>query len=176
MEKYLIDYYDAIHQYFIKNVANREDANDLTQEVWLKILKNRSHSSPINNVKSWMFTVARNTLIDFYRKHNQTKSLSDWDSIFEQLSDTDNAYLQTKLLTCLGLYIQDLPSDVKKILVASDLKGVSQKNLAEQLEIPYPTLRAKLQRGRKKIKKMFERDCYLALGKRGGVLDCRCKC
>jgi len=176
MEKFFDAYYSAVRQYFVKNVSNREDAKDLTQEVWLKFLVFRKQPKQIDNLKAWIFTVARNTLIDYYRKNNHKKSVSEWDNTFKPIPETNNADLQEKLSTCLTYYIQDLQNDVKKILIASDIKGVSQKILAQQLNMSYPTLRSKLQRGRKKIRQMFERDCYLELGTRGEVLDCQCKC
>lgn len=174
MDRELSNLYLAVNAYFTKHVKRKEDADDLTQEVWLKALKNSESLKMVKETQSWFFTIARNTLIDFYRKKKENVNFDSNFLTSNSISESDER-LKEQLQTCLSDYIKSLKGDVKQLILEADIKGVSQKELANQLNIPYPTLRSKLQRGRTKIKKMYERDCHLEIGKRGEVLDCRCK-
>ena len=61
-------YLDVIHDFFHQRISNREDAEDQAQEVFAKVFKKESSLEEINSLQAWLLTVARNQLIDYYRK------------------------------------------------------------------------------------------------------------
>jgi len=66
----------AIKGFFLKRVSSVQSAEDLTQEVFLKIVK-QPIGNEIESVKSWIFKIAKNTLIDYYRKNKPTDELGE---------------------------------------------------------------------------------------------------
>lgn len=66
MQQQVVQLYNPLLNYVKKRVRNMEDAEDLTQDVFLKLAK--SDEQQVNNLKSWVYTIARNTITDYYRK------------------------------------------------------------------------------------------------------------
>ena len=67
--EYLFDRYrDAIHRLFLQRTGNAEDADDLLQETFIKVYMNLHRYSPEYTFGQWLYTIARNTFIDYVRK------------------------------------------------------------------------------------------------------------
>ena len=61
--------YQPVYHYLVKRTGRNEEADELCQEVFLKVFERLdSYRSEVASVKTWVFTIARNTLIDFYRR------------------------------------------------------------------------------------------------------------
>lgn len=65
-------YVDPVYQYFYRRVGNRQDAEDLTSEVFLKASRQLDPQRAERSIGSWLFTVARTTLNDYWRRYYQT--------------------------------------------------------------------------------------------------------
>lgn len=110
-EKIYIETRQSLFWYVRKKVNNLEIAQDITSEVYLKLFNNKEviNKRDLNGVKAWLYTVARNLVIDFYRKKQYKVEKTDIEEeIFELIAseETDN----------LALEIQD---EKKKILIAA---------------------------------------------------------
>lgn len=157
--------YQLLLGYVKKRVSNPMDAEDITQEVFYKLSK--SDSSKIKNVKSWIFTIAQNTLIDHYRK--KKRELESLKESFLAESETDTEVLQD-LERCVVPFIELLPAPYDEILRKSEIEQIPQKQIAEEFQMNYVTLRSKVQRGRTKLKELFADCCKLEIAKSGSVL------
>lgn len=152
--------------FFVKNrISNYEDAEDITQEVFLKLSK--SDLENVSNVRSWVYTIAKNTITDYYRKR---KLLTE--EIVENTIDnsTDSSNTLEELSTCVAFYINQLPEEYKVIMELSEIDEISQKDIAKKLDLNYITVRSKVQRGRKKIRALFDQCCSIEQGARGSIL------
>ncbi len=137
----------------------------MTQEVFLKLSK--SDSDKINNVKSWVYTIAKNTITDYYRKRKiYTEELED-KVIMEDYND-NNAVQE--LSTCITSYIEKLPEDYREIMRLSELENIPQKDIAVRLDMNYVTVRSKVQRGRRKLRDIFTECCNISQGAAGSIL------
>jgi len=68
-------YVDAVYRFILFKVSQREDAEDLTQTVFLKAWDRRKQFSGKGSMKAWLFQIARNTVIDFYRTRKRVEEL-----------------------------------------------------------------------------------------------------
>lgn len=162
----VVQLYNPLLGYVKKRVRNQEDAEDLTQDVFLKLSK--SNSDGVDNLKSWLYTIAKNTITDYYRKKElQTNSIEE-DAFFDFDIDSDAGVALGK---CVNSFINQLPEEYRELMILSELKGIPQKEIAEQLNINYVTVRSKIQRGRKKLKELFEGCCTILQGGKGSILD-----
>ena len=159
--------------FFNKRVQQPEDAKDLVQEVFLKIVKHNGKEPAIKNIGGWVFTVANNTLIDYYRK-NKIKYFEIEEGLDQAETDADKK-LEEQLIDCLKLFLQQLDPETKAIMEWVEFNKGSQKELADRLGMPYPTLRSRVQRGRKKILKLFHESCNMSFDSRGGIAHCQTK-
>ncbi|PRX56304.1 sigma-70 family RNA polymerase sigma factor [Flagellimonas meridianipacifica] len=158
-------YYGPLLGYIQKRVHLFEDAEDLTQEVFLKLSKSDLNS--IGNVKAWMYKIAKNTIIDYYRSKKRKWERLENDFINESLDET-NAI--EELSPCIAPFIEKLPEEYRMLLKMSDLENIPQKVIAETMDMNYVTVRSKIQRGRKKLKEMFAECCQITSGGRGSII------
>ncbi|MBV6644606.1 MAG: sigma-70 family RNA polymerase sigma factor [Cyclobacteriaceae bacterium] len=167
-----MQYYDLVRDFFVRRVKSKEDALDLTQEVFLKILKNNPEFEEIQNLGGWTFTVARNKLIDYYRK-NRVEEMEISDRL--DLIEKEETGFYNGMEKCIPKFLTELDDYSKELITAIDFQGISQKDLAKKLNIPYPTLRSHVQRARKKVRDRFMSICDFYYDSCGNLIDCTLK-
>lgn len=166
MQKQVEQLYKPLFLYVKKRVNSKEDAEDLTQDIFYKLAK--SNSDKVENVKSWVYTIAKNSITDYYRKKHITTSEME-ESMISYENDKED--VTEELSGCVTNFINQLPEEYRLLLTLSELKNVSQKEIAEQLDMNYVTVRSKIQRGRKKLKELFEGCCTVLQGGKGSILE-----
>ena len=161
----------VLYHYITKRVNNKEDAKDILQNVFIKISQHASSLSDEQKIKSWVYTITRNSIIDYYRTRTDTK-LSDLSAdLTEGLEEDRGIDHFHGLDACIALFIEQLPSEYRNIIIDSEINGIKQKELAEKYEMPYVSLRSRVQRGRERLKKMFMDCCHIELDSRGNILE-----
>jgi RNA polymerase sigma-70 factor, ECF subfamily len=162
---------DYLFNFIKARVNSVHDAEDIYQEVLIKISANISKVSNTQSLKSWLFTIARNKITDYYRTK---KDILDIDSlsIIESLKQEDETNGYKEMESCLMSFIDALPNDYRDAIKLSEIEGRSQKEVADNLGVNYVTLRSKVQRGRDKIRKMILNACILQQDNQGRVIDC----
>lgn len=165
METQIRTLYKPLFLYVRKRIKNQEDAEDITQEVFYKLSKSKNED--INNVKSWVYTIAKNTITDHYRKRKiYTEEIKD-NLLHDEYIDSNAV---RELSRCISAYVNQLPEDYKQVMTLSELEGVSQKEIAQRLDLNYVTVRSKIQRGRKKLKDIFSACCKIEQGGKGSIM------
>ncbi len=157
---------------FIKSkVSNEQDAEDILQNVFIKIFTNIDKVSNKEKLQSWIYTVARNAIIDYYRTHSKNKTTSIEDDFSD--SFTDEEYIDTTkgLECCLLEFINELPDDYRNIIIDVELKNIKQKDLTEKYNLAYSSIRSRVQRGREKIKGHLLACCDIKWDNRGNILE-----
>ncbi len=166
MQRQIEQLYNPLFFYVKKRVNSKEDAEDLTQEVFYKLAK--SDTGKIDNVKSWVYTIAKNTITDYYRKRKMiTSDLEDYS--FEAEIEAEDAAME--LSNCVTPFVNELPEEYRSLLTLSELEEIPQKEIAEKLDMNYVTVRSKIQRGRKKLKEIFSDCCIIIQGGKGSILS-----
>ncbi|WP_085300062.1 RNA polymerase sigma factor SigZ [Cognaticolwellia mytili] len=161
------EYQASLKRFLHKNVANPDDVDDLLQDILLKSYQNLNHVNDIKKVKSWLFQIANNTIIDFYRKrskHHQLENEVLW------YSEQDESILQ-QLASCAVPFINALPKFESELLTAIEINGVSQKEYAQQHGIKYSTLKSRVQKSRKLLFGLYNNCCELSLDEHGNLID-----
>lgn len=166
MQSQVTQLYNPLLGYVRNRVRNQEDAEDLTQDVFFKLAK--SNSNDIDNLKSWVYTIAKNTITDYYRKKQLLTNTIEDDSFFETKTPEDAGQ---ELSTCVSAFVNQLPEEYRELLTLSELKEIPQKEIAEQLDMNYVTVRSKVQRGRKKLKELLEGCCTILQGGKGSIIE-----
>lgn len=139
--------YDRLRSFVkskISDTADR-DAEDLIQDVALKLLSRSDNSSPIENVAGFVYYAIRNKIIDTMRTKKQRVSMKDDSNVklieFAELfyGDTANAYSEA-MQEALIAAIADLKPHYKQIIIAIDFEGFSYKELSQKTGIAQGTL------------------------------------
>ncbi|NOI89501.1 RNA polymerase sigma factor SigZ [Vibrio splendidus] len=176
LEQVWAEYQQALKSFLHSKVSNTADVDDLLQEILIKTYQNLDKVQDTSSVKSWLFQLANHTIIDFYRKHARQQRDSQIDAEDLWFTDLDhNSEFKQKLSLCIEPFIQALPEQSSSLLLAVDIKGQSQKEIAEAQNISYSTVKSRVQKSRGDLKNLFEECCNLSLDQQGNVIDCELK-
>jgi RNA polymerase sigma factor (sigma-70 family) len=133
---------------FIRNrVATLEDAEDILQDVFYHTLQGISVTDQIDNVLGWLYTAARNRIIDWYRKKRlRTLSLEDIEQygIEDLIADCglhpEKSYYRNLITEALSESIEALPEAQRLVFVLQEMEGMTFKEIAEMIGEPINTL------------------------------------
>lgn len=165
-EKDFKSYHNDLFAYVKKHVQNEADAQDIVQDVFYKLSK--SDLSTIDNFKRWIYRVTKNTIIDYYRKKRLTLTALEDRFMAEQQDENEVVH---ELSGCIIPMIEQLPEDYQKLIRLSEIDGYSQKQIADELNMNYVTVRSKIQRGRTKLKALFSSCCSVKQAGKGSIVD-----
>lgn len=128
---------------FIRSrVRTEEDAEDILSDVFYQLMSSYSVTEPIEKMTSWLFTVARNKIIDWYRKKRPDSLPRDIDDpslplnlediLYDPAQNPDQVYERSLVWTELADALDDLPREQKEVFVMHELEGKSFKEIADQ--------------------------------------------
>lgn len=138
-----------LYGYVFKYLRDSEDSQDITQDVFEKLWKNRKKVE-FEKSKSWMFTTAHNTLINFSKRKKRVVYNSD--SIPENGKE-DNSYESKEIVDKV---LETLPPIQKSIVLLRDLEGYSYQEIGEMLDLTDSKVKVYLFRARKKMQKQLK--------------------
>lgn len=167
MEQAIEQLYQPLFNYVKKRVNNAADAEDLTQEVFYKFSK--ANNDEVSSMKSWLYTIAKNTITDYYRKKKIMSLPGDIEEIPHRHEEEEPTVVE-ELSKCIVEFILQLPEDYRTMMIMSELEEVPQKEIATKLNMNYVTVRSKIQRGRKKLKGLLSSCCVIEQGGKGSIL------
>ncbi len=153
---------------FIKgNSKSKTDAEDILQEVAIKF-QQAMEKQHIENHKSWLFQVARNTVADFYRKESKNFAIQN-----TELNDIlDNKVSSTCFCDLTAFVIKNyLPEAYGSPLFMSDIEMLPQKEIALKLNLSLTATKSRIQRARKLLKKKVEHCIEITYRPDGSVSD-----
>lgn len=150
-------------------IEDEQSAEDILQEVSIKLLDNLNRETEIRNYKTWLFQVTRNTIADYYRRHRKHSELTIAQS---EISSNSRACF----CDLSGFVIQTyLPQKYSEPLYLSDIEQKPQQEIAEMLRLSLTATKSRIQRGRNKLKELVS-DCIdINYNDKGQVSDFQLK-
>lgn len=163
------EYHLSIRRFLHSKISNSEDVDDLLQEIMIKTQKGIESLHSTNKLKPWLFQLAKNSIIDFYRKKSRTPQVEFLDFLTEDKNDHNE--VEQDLSQCVLPFIELLDQEDRDLLLAIDINGLSQKDYALQHEIAYSTLKSRLKKARLKLRTSFEDCCEFSFNPQGKIID-----
>jgi len=155
-------YHLDIERFIFSKVKDEQITNDLIQETFIKAHTKLNSLKNEAKVKPWVFSIARNTVMDYFKKSSKTVSLKEFD-IADEFWEED----QHTAKDCLPGIIKNLPKKYRNPLFLSDIKGMKQAEVATQLNLPLATIKSQIQRARKLIAKGYIDCCDYTVNNKG---------
>ena len=153
---------------FIKaRVNNSENAEDILQEVFIKIHKNVNSLKDNKKIASWVYQITRNAIIDFYRKKKNDHTGHEFEKNLPEKIDNST----TDFTKCLKPFILQLPEKDKDILLKTTFENISQKEYSTNNNLSYSATKSRVQRARKQLNKMFVECCGIESDKYGNIIS-----
>jgi RNA polymerase sigma-70 factor (ECF subfamily) len=178
--------YDAfrpkIHDYLAR-LTGADEADDLTQEVFIKVSRGLKGFRGESKLSSWIYRIATNAALDHLRRPSQmTTEMSSVDTEREEepvrlrgkVSFIDQQLIRKEMNACIRNVIKKLPADYRTVIVLGELEEFKNHEIAEILQVSLDTVKIRLHRARKKLKKELENLCCFYRDERN-VLSCDLK-
>jgi RNA polymerase sigma-70 factor (ECF subfamily) len=147
-------YQDALYTFIFYSVKDEGTAKDILQETFIKALKEINNYKEEGKFKAWLWTIARNKVMDFYRKSSKIVPLEE-DTIKQDDETSKDALGKIELKHIQNL-IDELPKEQKEVILMRQY--LSFKEIASVLDCPLGTVLARLNRAIKKIQKSLGED------------------
>ena len=155
-------YGKSIYNLSYRFTNRRDEAEDLTQEIFLRIYQNlRSYRIDAGSLKNWILRVARNLLIDHYRRQSkspQSAGSEEMETMNIQDSKTLNpqqAAERSEAARILLDGMQSLSFELKEAVILRDLEGMPYHEIAGLLSVPEGTVKSRINRGRIELAKLL---------------------
>ena len=164
------EYYSRILQYLTR-IGGPNDAEDMAQDVFDKINNGLGGFQEKSKLSTWIFRIATNTAIDRLRsatykqkkKHIAIEDGAEHQAACASVSDkspvTDQLVIRKEMSYCINEFIDNLPPDYKTVIVLSELEGLTNKEIAEILDISLENVKIRLHRARAKLKEALNEGC-----------------
>lgn len=169
-------FHTPLQQFIRRRVADESTAEDLLQEVFLKIHQHIESLKDIKRLESWIYQITRNSIIDYYRGHQQAMTSLDAAGLLELPEDLPSEDIVSELLPCVRAMVQNLPVPDRQALVLTEYQGLTQKELGERLGLSFSGAKSRVQRAREKLKQELLACCHFELDRRGHILDYQPRC
>jgi RNA polymerase sigma-70 factor (ECF subfamily) len=141
----------------------REEAEDILQETFLRVYKERESYDFNYSFSTWIYTIALNLCRNLYRRKNRVRFTSLDTLLSQPGSDSENFGNKSRLSSILEKTINTLPLKYKKVFLLRDVDQLSYEDIALTLGIPLGTVKSRVNRARrilkKKLRPMME-ECY----------------
>lgn len=164
--------------YIAKKVKDRNDVDDILQDSFLRIIANMENINNARKLKSYLYGIVHNTIMDFYRKEKR-KQQKDIQIENHLLAQQEEVEVERELgdiiqLCCIEPFMEQLPPKYRQAIQLTLFEGLSQKQLAKQLKISYSGAKSRVQRGRDRLKEMITGCCCQTVKKRPLKEPCHC--
>jgi RNA polymerase sigma-70 factor (ECF subfamily) len=163
------EYQRPIHGYLLRMTENEAEAEDLTQEVFLRVHRSLSTFRGESSLKTWLYRIASNVFFDHTRKASTrqagaTSTLEgtlhegeEWED--KEAPQPDQLAAQSEMSACVQEHVEALPDDYKAVLVLHDDQGLKNREIAEALGCSEATVKIRLHRAREKLRASLNTGC-----------------
>jgi len=169
LEQIWIELADKLRGFIRRRVSNNAEAEDILQDVFLKIVRRAEDLPEPSKLQGWIFVIARNAIIDHYRTRKETFAAPE-----TLAAETDTAPEEAEgLNVSLRRMIGSLPEPYREAILLTAIEGMPQVALAKRLGLSVSGAKSRVQRGRQMLKKMLLDCCQFEFDRRGGINECR---
>lgn len=143
-------YYDEIYRFLYRRMGNKAAAEDVTQDTFIKFIKNLPYYKEKNKLKSFLFTIAINTSNDYFRRYKQELFFLTLDNIGEEI--TEDKTLQKEDALIVREAVLSLPDIQRDVIILRFYHDLKIKEIASVQKVPVPTVKTRLRRALKALK------------------------
>jgi RNA polymerase sigma-70 factor (ECF subfamily) len=160
-----------LRAFIASRVRDPEDADDLLQEVFLRVHRSGETLERTDRLPAWLYQVTRNALTDHYRARDVRvrHAGGSLDEAAEPVVPEDEVRDERELAACLAPMLDQLPAAYREAVALTTFEGVSQVEAARRLGISVSGMKSRTQRGRARIRDLLLRCCEIQVDRRGGV-------
>lgn len=158
---------DRLKSFILSRISDEMAAEDILQEVFVKIHSNIDKLKDDSKIQSWIFQITRNSMNDYFRSIKKTNQHLP---IPEEVEEDNSSDLMADTLKDMVKMMEELPAEDCEALCLTELGGMSQKDYAKKTGISYSGAKSRVQRAKIKLKDLLMKCCHYQFDKYGTVI------
>lgn len=153
---------DLLYRLAYRFCANQADAEDLVQDLLVKLYPRRAEMATIDNLQPWLTTSLYRLFVDGTRRRARSRlDLIDdeaafYDSVASEEDQPDEDLQREQRLSQLQRAFERLNDDHRALLSLHDIEGYQLNEISEMLEVPIGTLKSRIHRGRARLRELLQ--------------------
>ena len=162
-------YHDRVLHY-LERMIGKNESEDLTQEVLLKIDKGFKNFKGKSSLSTWVFRIATNSALDKIRKRQSRQEELSLDVVSDRAGQeivdievkslsVEREAIRNEMNECIREFVDRLPIDYRTVIILSEIKDLKNQEIADILGISLDTAKIRLHRARIRLKTEFEAGC-----------------
>lgn len=161
-----------------RRVASEADADDVLQEVLLRVHRGLASLEDEDRLGPWMFRIARTSIADHLRaraRHPMVREREEGaarEDVIDERDDEEADAVARDLARTLSFFVALLESPYREAVTLTELEGRTQREAAEMMGISLSGMKSRVQRGRARLRQLLVACCDVALDARGKVIAC----
>jgi RNA polymerase sigma-70 factor (ECF subfamily) len=169
--------YDRVYRYLRSMVRDDKEAEDLTQESFLRAHRERATLKDPEALLSWLYCIATHVSLDWLRKRAKTAAresrsgLDEIDPPDPGAPSMQHVLEREQMSACVNRFLVDIPDAYRSVILLHDTHGLTGPEIASALDVPLSTVKIRLHRARRRLKAALQAGCQFSLDERG-VLVC----
>lgn len=167
MDTHWQEYKARLKHYIARQINDESAVEDILQDVYIKAHTQLHRLKSEESIGSWLYRIAHNTTMDHFRKQYPVEELPEF---LEAPEDDEIEQVHQDLARCIKPMMDKLPEKYRVPLEMSELEGMSQKQVAQELSLSLSGAKSRIQRGRTLLRERYIACCDIEVG-RGGVVD-----
>lgn len=168
VEQVWSEFDSGLRSFILGQVRDPACAEDILQDVYLKIHARIDSLEDEEKVRSWVYQVARNAVADHYRSLRSTAELGE---LAYTPDDPGEQEVAVALSASVRHMLDYLPPEYREALILTEYQGLTQAQLAERLGISLPGAKSRVQRARRRLRALLLACCHFELDRSGRVIN-----
>lgn len=156
---------ERLKSYIARRVADPADAEDLLQEIFIKIHRRLDGLRNNQLLAPWLYQIARRSITDYYRAIRPGLELPDDLALEEQ----EESEAEAELARGLEQMLDCLPEKYRQAVRLADLEGIKQEQVAARLGLSLSGAKSRVQRGRELLRRCLLECCEIEFDRRGRI-------
>ena len=174
-------YHEKVHHY-LERLVGESHAEDVTQEVFLKINNGLDGFKGRSSLSTWVYRIATNAALDkvrsrSYREDGKTGAPDSSEDgpdagsagVEGESLSAEREAIRNEMNACIREFVDKLPPDYRTVIVLSEMKELTNREIAEILEVSLDAVKIRLHRARARLKAEFESGCHFYRDEAGNL-------
>jgi len=166
----------ALQTFVRRRISNRDEADDVVGDILLRVHENLGSLREREKVTGWVFRIARNAVIDHYRRaaRRPERLIAHPELVIGRDANSwlvDQGAALSELAGCIRPFVEALPRDYRRAIELTDLANHTQVEAARIEGISIPGMKSRVQRGRRQLATLVARCCHVTLDSAGRLVD-----
>ncbi len=163
-------FYSQLFLYIKKRVPDANDAEDILQSVYLKLLTSADQLRENDKLAGWIYAVAHNAVTDYYRKKRVSFENIEPDELAE-IDESDDQGRTNEIYQCILPFIYQLPEKYRGAILLADVENKSMRDISQETGISVTAAKSRVQRARKMARELFLTCCRITYDSKGKFID-----